>query len=128
MIDLLICFLSLKLCIPVDIAPAPGVLSPQLYHGTLFEDPSIGIHACYEGRYLWETEVGQLVIFDNGLYQVEMVGVFPENTDAGIGWDLFIFTCYSLDWERVCFHDRSFIWDRFVIGLTDITESFIIHP
>jgi len=129
MLNLLVCFLSLHLCIPVDIAPTPGVLSPQVYHGTLFEeDPSIGIHSCYEGRYLWNTQVGQLVIFNNRLYQVGMVGVFPENTDAGEGWDLFIFTCYSPEWERVCFHIRDFVWDRFIIGLTDITELFVIHP
>jgi len=127
MLNLLICFLALKLCIPVDLAPEPNILSPVVRHATYFGD-SVGVHACYEGRYLWETKVGDLVIFNNRLYQVKMADVFPESTYAGRGYDLFVFTCYSPEWENVCFIDRNYVWDRFVIGMEDITDTFRIHP
>ena len=126
MIDLLICFLSLKLCISVDIAPAPGVLSPQVYHGTLFEDGGIGLHSCYHGEEIWELEVGQSVLFNGTMYKVSNKQVYTENGKRLDNntyfdpkrFDLYLYTCWQPDWRDVCFvsHDG---WDwRLIIGLT----------
>jgi len=119
--NLFVCFLALHLCIPVDLSPAPDMLSPQVYNGTLFPDNGIGLHACYNGEAIWDIRVGHLVVFNNGLYRVVSKRVYEMGATPNMNrYDLWIFTCWQPDWREKCFvTHEGWNW-RLIIGMEKV--------